>query len=100
MLEIMTNRNGELAALTRQAVDTAVALRLLVARMHDLGCRMNDYSREDLLLATAVYSAEDVRAVTSALRGTAMIIVMDAGEGALLSDLTELLRNRGYVGQP
>ncbi|MBT2405597.1 MULTISPECIES: hypothetical protein [unclassified Streptomyces] len=108
----MGNRNEELAALVRQAVSTAGALRLLVERMNDVGWRMNDYSDEDLLtVASALYSDEDLLTAASALRGSAMMMAMDTGNVELLSEITgrkvyetdptEWLRKlRGDEGQP
>ncbi|MEU9700163.1 hypothetical protein [Streptomyces sp. NPDC047981] len=94
----MANRNDALADLTRQAVDTAGTFRTLVERMNDLGLRMSDYSDRDLLTVASDYSDEDLRAVASALRGTAVITLMDAADAELLSDLLRKLR--GGAGRP
>ncbi|WP_073227019.1 hypothetical protein [Streptomyces sp. NBRC 110465] len=91
----MANRTDDLADLTRQAVDTAGALRSLVERMNDLGLRMNDYSDGDLLAVASGYSDEDLRTVASALRGTAVITLMDATDAEPLSDLLRKLRGGG-----
>ncbi|MFC7928765.1 hypothetical protein [Streptomyces cinereoruber] len=87
----MANRNDDLAALARQTVDTASALRLLVEQMNDLGRRLSDYNDADLLLAVARYSAEDLRTVASALRGTAMMMVMDTDPAEWLRKLRVLV---------
>ncbi|OKK02373.1 hypothetical protein AMK26_22135 [Streptomyces sp. CB03234] len=89
----MANRNDDLADLTRQAVDTAGALRMLVERMNDLGLRMSDHSDADLLAVASDYSDEDLRTVASALRGTAMIMLMDRANAELLSEWLRKLRS-------
>ncbi|MFB8044152.1 hypothetical protein ACFC8F_23060 [Streptomyces hydrogenans] len=72
----MENQEAELAALARQAASTAGVLRLLVERMQDVGWHLNDYSNEQLLT------------VASAIKGSAILMAMDAGNTELLSELT------------
>ncbi|WP_158835129.1 hypothetical protein [Streptomyces sp. NRRL S-350] len=72
----MFERDAELTALARQSVVVAGALRLLVERMGDLGWRLEDYSKEQLL------------DVAHALRGSAMTMAMETGNTQLLSEIT------------